>query len=165
MPQVRTLLAAALLALAATAPAGCASENALEGSLGEVLDLGFEDVEVSITETAVIVGYHKPHGEGRDIVFKLVSHTVPAEVVPKQVIDLSPAADGSSRAECTRSAADDPIRTFAAIRTGTLTFDAPLVLDQPVGGEFRVTLGEGGDAGKGRTAFGTFRVLRVVPGS
>ena len=39
------------------------------------------------------------------------------------------------------------------------------MLDQPLAGEFRVTLDEGGDAGKGRTVFGTFQVTRVVPGN
>ena len=122
-------------------------------------------MEVSITDGAVIVGYNRPHGEGRDIVFKLVVGQVPAEVVPGTVIDLAPNPDGTARATCTRSVADDPIRTLASIKTGTLTLDAIPELDKAVSGEFRVTLDEGGDAGKGRTAFGTFKVAKVVPGS
>lgn len=159
------LLAAAL---AAAALAGCEPPpNTLEGSLTEVIDLGFTDVEVSVTgdDRQIIVGYWKPHGEGRDIVFKLVADQRPSEVVPGEAIDLSPREDGTARATCTRSVGGDPIRTYAAIRSGTLRLSAIPALDRRVGGEFRVTLDEGGDAGKGRTAFGRFNVLQVKPGS
>ena len=139
--------------------------NTLEGSLGEVLDLAFVSVEVSLTDTAVIVGYNRPNLEARDIVFKLVANTPPADIVPGQPLDLSAAPDGTPRATVTRSVGEDPIRTLAAIKSGTLTFDGPLALDRGVTGSFRVTLGEGGDAGKGRTAFGTFTVKQVVPGN
>ena len=137
----------------------------LEGSLTEVLDLNFTTVEVSITDTSIILGYNRAHGDGRDIVFKLVAYTAPTDMTPGQPINLAPAPDGTPRAAATRSVADDPIRNLAAIKTGELTFQAPLELDKPNSGDFRVTLGEGGDAGKGRTAFGNFKVLRVVPGS
>ncbi|HEY3447775.1 MAG TPA: hypothetical protein VGK67_15575 [Myxococcales bacterium] len=174
MPQVRTragganrpffaVLAAALAVLAA--PACEQPPNTLEGSLGEVIDLEFTEVEVSITEWAIIVGFWKPHGEGRDIVFKLVANKRPDEVVPGQPIDLAPREDGTARATCTRSVAADPIRTYAAIKSGTLNLSAIPVLDRPIAGEYRVTLDEGGDAGKGRTAFGHFNVPRVAPGN
>ena len=47
--------------------------------------------------------------------------------------------DGTARATCTRSVAADPIRTYAAIKSGTLMLNAIPVLDQKVGGEMRVT--------------------------
>jgi len=167
MPQVRHTgalgaLGALLLALAAS---GCAVTNTLEGSLGEVLDLTFVGVEVAITDTAIIVGYNRPNLDARDIVFKLVSETAPKDLVAGQPLDLGPAPNGTPRATVTRSVGDDPIRTLAAIKTGTLSFDGPLELGRGVTGSFRVTLGEGGDAGKGRTAFGTFTVKQVVPGN
>lgn len=175
MPQVRgqargrgrpltALVAAALAVLAA--PACEPPPNTLEGSLTEIIDLGFTDVEVSITDWQVIVGFWRPHApEGRDVVFKLVANQRPDEVVPGQVIDLGPREDGTARATCTRSVGADPIRTYAAIRSGTLMLNAIPTLDQNVGGEFRVTFDEGGDAGKGRTAFGHFNVLQVKPGN
>lgn len=168
MPQVTRQIArwALVSALCAAALAGCRKgDDTLEGSLGEVIDLSFDDVEVSITEWNVIIGYHRPHGEGRDIVFKLVANKRPDEVVRGEEIDLAPLPDGTAVASCTRSVADDPIRTFAAIKTGMLKLDRVPEIDGVVGGSFRVTLAEGGDAGKGRTAFGSFRVLKVVPGN
>ena len=174
MPQVRAragganrpffaVLAAALAV--GGVPACEQPPNTLEGSLTEIIDLEFQSVEVSITEWQVIVGYWTPHLEGRDIVFKLVANKRPNEVVPGEAIELSPREDGTARATCTRSVADDPIRTYAAIKSGTLVLDAIPVLDGAVGGEFRVTFDEGGDAGKGRTAFGRFRTLKVAPGN
>ncbi len=158
----------AALGLALLALGSCGVTNTLEGSLGEVLDLSFVSVEVSITETAVIVGYNRPsggEGEGRDIVLKLVAETPPVDIVGGKALDLTALPDGTPRATVTRSVADDPIRTLAAIKLGTLTFDGKVELDRPVTGSFRVTLGEGGDAGKGRTAFGTFTVKKVVQGN
>jgi len=166
MPQVRRHLGRAALVPALLALAGgCSPVNSLEGSLTEVLDLSFTAVEVSITDSAVIIDYYRPNAESRDIVFKLVAQVKPTDVVPGKSIDLGPADDGTARASCTRSVANDPIRNLATIKSGELTLSAVPTLDQPVHGDFRVTLGEGGDAGKGRTAFGNFRVSKVVPGS
>ena len=145
--------------------AACGGSNTLEGSLGEVVDLRFDGVEVSVTDSAVTVGYFRRKGEARDLVFKLVLDSPPGNVVHEIQTDLSPTPDGRPRASVTRSVAEDPIRTYAAIKHGFVRFDGPLELDRPASGELRVTLGEGGDAGEGRTAFGTFSVERVVPGS
>lgn len=154
-------LAAALLAVAA----GCGSGNTLEGSLGEILSLDFEEAEVAVTETEVVLSYWRPKGEGRDVVFKLVVNILPGDVVSNQEYELEPLPDGAAFAVCTRAVADDPIHTLAAVRRGRFLLDAAPAVDRPVAGHFRVTLGEGGDAGKGRTAFGDFKVKRVVPGS
>lgn len=154
-------LAAALLALAA----GCGSSHTLEGSLGEILPLDFEEAEVAVTENEVVLSYWKPKGEGRDVVFKLVVSIRPGDVVPNQEYELEPLPDGTAFAVCTRAVADDPIHTLAAVRRGRFLLDAAPAVDRPVAGHFRVTLGEGGDAGKGRTVFGDFEVERVVPGS
>ncbi len=155
------LFAAAFLALAP----GCGAKDTLEGSLGEILPMDFKDVEVAVTDTEVVVSYFRPNGPGRDVVLKLVVNDAPPDVPPGQYLDLSPRPDGTANAVCTRAVANDPIHTLAAVRTGELKLSAVPVVDQPVSGEFRVTLGEGGDAGRGRTAFGTFSVTRVVHGS
>jgi hypothetical protein len=154
------LLAAAVAVLAP----GCGRETSLEGSLGEVVSFGFESVEVAVTSGSVGVSYYRPQGAGRDVVFKLVVAIAPASVPPGQDLDLAPRPDGTPNAVCTRSVGSDPIHTFAAVRVGTFTLDRVPTVDQPVTGSFRVTLGEGGEAGKGRTAFGNFKVARVVPG-
>ncbi|MGI5861782.1 MAG: hypothetical protein ACOX6T_06945 [Myxococcales bacterium] len=144
--------------------AACGEANSLEGSLGEVVDLRFDGVEVSVTDAAVSVGYFRRKGEARDLVFKLVLDSPPGSVVHGVRTDLSPMPDGRPRAAVTRSVAGDPIRTFAPIKHGFVRFDGPLEIDRPVSGELRVTLGEGGDAGEGRTAFGTFSVERIERG-
>ena len=62
-----------LTALALSALLAChGNENTLEGSLGEVLDLGFTAVEVSVTNWAIIVSYVRPRLNARDTVFRLV---------------------------------------------------------------------------------------------
>ncbi len=163
--RVTRRCAAALFAaaLGVLAP-GCGRENTLEGSLGDVVSLGFESVEVAVTTGSVVVSYYRPQGGGRDVVLKLVVGISPAIVPPGQELDLSPRPDGTPNAVCTRAVVGDPIHTLAAVLTGTFTLDRVPVVDQPVSGSFRVTLGEGGEAGKGRNAFGTFKVVRVVPG-
>lgn len=155
------LVAAVLLGLAA----GCGSGNTLEGSLTEILAMDFKEVEVALTESEVVLSYFKPKDKGRDIVFKLVVNIAPADVVANQEYKLEPLPDGTAFAVCTRAVADDPIHNLAAIRYGVFRLDAAPVVDRPVSGSFRVTFGEGGDAGKGRTAYGDFKVSRVVPGS
>jgi len=164
----RLLVALTLVAMCFS----CQGANTLEGSLGEVLDLGYTAVEVSVTGYAIIVSYVRPHLTTRDTVFRLVVYIDPTTVVSGRPIDLSPREDGSPRAQVTRSVGGDPIRTLAAIKTGELTLQgsspdggSPVFIDAPINGELRVTFGEGGDAGKGRTAFGQFRTPRVLPGS
>jgi len=155
------LLVLALL-LAAT---GCSDPNRLEGSLGEVMDLEFEEVEVARYPDSFSVAYWRPHEDMRDVAFKLVVRVPPTQIVPNTPLELGPAPDGTPRALVTRAVADDPIRTLAEVRHGTLTLNGQPTLDMPLSGSFRVTFGEGGDGGKGRTAFGEFEVERVVPGS
>lgn len=151
--------------LLALALGTCGHATSLDGSLKEILDLHFDSVEVSTTTSDIAVTYYRPNGDGRDVVLKVVGYTKPEDVVPGLPIDLAPAPDGAARGAVTRAVANDSIRTLAAIKRGSLTFDRPLEVGKPVSGNFRVTLGEGGDAGRGRTAFGDFTTPRVVPGS
>jgi hypothetical protein len=140
-------------------------DSTLEGSLTEVLDVAYTGIEISVTDWAIIVSYVRPHLTARDTVLRLVVYVAPVDVVPNQIIDLSPREDGTARATLTRAVGGDPIRTLAAIKSGQLILSAIPEVDKPVSGEWRVTLDEGGDAGKGRTAFGTFRTAAVKPGN
>ena len=71
------------------------------------------------TNAAIVVGYHRPRGEGRDVVFKLVAYRRPERGPRHQPMDLAPLPGrDSASATCTRAVADDPIRTLAAISSG-----------------------------------------------
>jgi len=153
----------AALVLCAAAPA-CPAPNTLEGSLAEVVDLRFDSVELAVTQQALILGYHRKSGEARESVFKLVVAVPPQTVEPGVEIELAPGSDGEPRAVATRAVGEESIRTFAEVRRGRLLLDCYAVVNEPCSGEFRVTLGEGGDAGEGRAAFGSFQVDAVVPG-
>jgi hypothetical protein len=157
---------AALLAAAAGALApGCRASNTLEGSLGEIVDLTFTDTEVAVTGSEVILSYYRPNGAARDVVFKLVVNIAPKDVPPGRELDLAPRPDGTANATCTRAVAGDPIHLYAAVRIGSLEMDQVPVVDGEASGSFRVTLGVGGDAGRGRTAFGNFQVDHVAQGN
>ena len=170
MPQVRETPSrgrttrCALAGALAVALVGCGSGNSLEGSLTDVVDLSFTDVEASTTDKSVIVVYYRPQGEGRDVVFKLVVFIAPGDVIPGQPFDLAPAPDGTRVAEASRSVANDPVHSYPPVKVGTVTYEEIPTLDQPLSGSWRVTFGDGGDAGRGRTAFGTFKAKRVVFG-
>ena len=153
------------LCLLAMALSCSGPDSTLEGSLTELLDVAYTGIEVSVTDWAVILSYVRPHLTARDTVLRLVVYVAPKDVVPGQLIDLSPNEDGSARASVTRAVGGDPIRTLAAIKMGQLTLSAIPEIDKPVSGEWRVTLDEGGDAGKGRTAYGIFRTSAVKPGN
>ena len=136
------LLLAALLC-------SCAQANSLEGSLTEIMDLGFTTAALSFSDcgnpldpqtcSSITLIYSRPNGKAQDIVFKLVALTAPRDVTPGQAINLGPADDGTARANVTRSVGGDPVAALAAIKSGELTINAPLEMDKPNSGDFRVT--------------------------
>jgi hypothetical protein len=163
MPLTSSLRPA--VGLLALALAACARGNALEGSLSEVVSLKFHDVEVARTDTDLSISYFTWVGDAtlgaRDTVFKLDVYL--SSVIPDAPFDLSPDLDGNRRAEATRAVAEDPIRRYAPLHNGAITFDREVQVGYPTSGTFHVFFAEGGDAGKGRTAYGNFDVPVVVP--
>ena len=158
---------APLLALLAWLGAGCGTSNTLEGSLSEVVKIGFKQVEVTRTDTQIAVSYFTPVGPAdqgaRDTVFKLTVNL--SSVIAGTPADLTPDLDGNPRAQATRAVADDPVHLFAPLLNGSITFDASPDVEKKTSGSFHVFFGDGGDAGKGRTAYGTFSVAAVVSGT
>jgi hypothetical protein len=147
--------------LALVLASSCAQANALEGSLGEIVDLRFTSVEVARGPGALAVRYLEPVGEVQEVVLSLVVTLADEELVAGRPLDIGPAADGTARATLSRVRANDPIRDFAPVRRGTLWLEAVPELGKPTSGEWRVTLGEGG-VGEGRTVTGLFEVDAVV---
>lgn len=135
---------------------GCSEANTLEGSLTEILDLDFTDVKAVISDSEVSIRYLRYRGEQgadnpEDVVFKL---SVSGSITSGSELDLSPSLDGTINASVTRSVAEDPVHILAAVKRGTLKVDS--LTTTHIIGSFRVTLDAGGDAGRGRTAFGKF---------
>ncbi len=135
---------------------GCSETNTLEGSLTEILDLDFTDVKAAVSDSEASIRYLRYRGEqgadnSEDVVFKL---SALGSVTSGSELDLSPSPDGTINASVTRSVAEDPVHLLAGVKRGTLKIDS--LTTTHISGSFRVTLGEGGDAGRGRTAFGKF---------
>ncbi len=149
---------------AAAALGSCGRANSLEGSLVEVVTLGFQEVEVARGDTAVSISYFTKTGTadqpGRDIVLRLVVHLT--SVQPNVPFDLAPDLDGNRKAEAVRSVVNDPVHAYAPVVSGAITFDQSPDVEKPASGTFHVFFGDGGDAGKGRTAYGSFTVKSVV---
>ena len=158
MPQVSRLLA-----LVALACAGCGPGNTLEGSLGEALDLRFDGVEVQADKATLTVLYQRGTVAPKDVVFKLVVRTAGLKIDPRVTIDLAP-PDAAPLAVATRVVPNDPVHDLPLVKRGQLSLDAAPEAGKPLTGSFRLTFGEGGDAGKGRQALGTFTVTSVVAG-
>lgn len=147
--------------LMALALGACGRSNTLEGSLTEIIDLSFTEAEVQRGADAVVIAYTRPKGEGKDTVFRLVVKV--RDIEPGAELTLVEGENGIP-ATASRAVADDPVRNFPPIRRGMVLFDSDPLVGGGTSGEFRATFGDGGDAGKGTTVFGTFTVARVATG-
>lgn len=159
-------------ALGAVLSAACGSNFAgtLEGSLTEIMpDLfDFRDGEVQFDpKSSLAVAYfavrdNGPDASRRDTVFKIVVRLAQAPLDGQtRTADLAPDFDEQPKATVSRNVREDPRSVLAPIKAGTFAVDSEPEVGKSLGGHFRVTFGMGGDAGQGRTAFGTFWAREV----
>jgi hypothetical protein len=161
-------LAAALLALAACGPQDPkVPRHRLEGSLGQVLDLGYDEVRVQLAPEDVSVLFVRVRASdgtadagastSEDYPFKVAVDLLGAPPFGAVRVDLAEQDEaGVQRGVFSRNVLGDPRREFPAAVRSTLYFDRVPVEGGVVKGDFHVTFEDGIEAASGRTVFGSF---------
>lgn len=159
----------------------------LEGSLGQVMDLGFDEARILVAPEDVSLvfvrirplsggapsdggGLPDPLASGNSedyplkIAWRLVDEQLPevgARLDLTEPTSSSPTAP--QRGTVSRNVNNDPRTTFPRLSRGTLRFDRALDPDARVGGDFHLTFENGIEVASGRTAFSTAFTARVQP--
>jgi hypothetical protein len=143
----------------------------LEGSLGQLMDLGYDRVRVQLAPDDVSLLFVRVHqltafgdagsggtaGTSEDYPFRvgLLRWGRPLDAGVEQ--DLSEdGGSGTQRATFSRDVLNDPRKQFPPCRIGGLRFDADLVPGTSVSGDFHVTFENGIETASGRTVFDSF---------
>ncbi len=151
----------AAVALAALPLWACSPPKVLDGSLGELLNLHYQDVTVQSDGTQVSVEYTSPQGDGSNTVFQVSAVFAGINLLPGTVVRLEePSPLGGQRGHVSRSVIDEPARAFPLIELGEFELDAlPDVSGQVVNGRFSVAFTNGTAFASGRTVFQSFEAL------
>lgn len=180
----RRLGGAALGALLASActpsdPSKAAARYRLEGSLTQVMDLGYDEVRVILAPQDVSLlfvrqrpledapddgGVQEEAGLSEDYPLK-VGWALGMDMAPSGGrVDLTEEdADGNQRGVVSRNVLNDPRKLFPRLARGTLSFSRPPEPDTTVSGDFHCTFENGIEAASGRTVFANFTARVVTP--
>jgi hypothetical protein len=154
-----------LLAVVACGP------KVVEGSLGEVLDLTYQDIKLSFSGPQVAVRWTRPRGAGQDEVIAVSekfdglnvytgTYVNLAEILEPTdggMIDLDAGTTLAQRGLVTRDVFNDPRKSFPSIGEGFMVlYDVPRD-GGTVSGSFSVTFSRCVEFGCGRTLFGDFK--------
>ena len=177
-------LAFAVVAMACSAcgdPKKPAPKFRLEGSLTQVMDLGYDEVRILVAPEDVSLLFVRIHplgsvspddggtvdpnmmtGQSEDyplkVAFRLLGDPAGGRV------DLAALdTNGAQRGTVSRNVANDPRNTLPLLVRGTMYFDHSLDPGAVVHGDFNVTFENGIDAASGRTAFSTSFSAKVQP--
>jgi hypothetical protein len=153
----------------------------LEGSVGQVMDLGYDSARILLAPEDVSLLFVRSHPLGTTIsedggtvdpmdqgttedyplkvAYRLLGDTLDGGRLDLAALD----SNGVPRGVAARNVANDPRTTLPTIIRGELFFDRPLVPDALVHGDFHVTFENGIEAASGRTAFSTSFTARVQP--
>lgn len=158
-----------LLLACAVALAGCAADNSLGGSLGEIFPLDVSRVEVAKNTEALQVTYYRNRGVFLDVVVRLSvsiqdEGVAPDGGVPTMALTSGKRIDlkglsptGTLRATVTHAPGGEPVRNLPPIKNGDLVITQGGGVGQPIKGNFSMLFEqEGGDIGFGRTLYGAF---------
>lgn len=149
---------AAALLLFGSLLAGCGGgpAKALEGSLVELYELEYQDVEITRSDNGLelSVAFFQPRGVGRDLVLKVTSRS-PASGVSAP-IDLAEVKEGQQVGVLSLDREGDPRKELPGLARGTLSLEDTLSPGATIGGELRVTFENGTHPAAGRTVFGSF---------
>lgn len=155
-----------MLSLSTCGPANGPKQR-LEGSLGQVMDLGYDEVTLGFDGTAATVNFRRKKGMGFDTSLSVTTRIDQAALPDGgmealrggqtyNLVDVL--SSGLPRGDVSRNVLDDPRTTFPPIRVGEMTFNNIPVSGQDLtaGGDFHVTFTAGVEAASGRTVFGSF---------
>ena len=157
--------------------------NKIEGSLGAMLDLSYQDTKLQFAGPQVAVSWTRPRGSGQDAVLVVSEKLDGLTVYTGDYVDLAaalpdfaladagfllpdggligPGADGGiplQRGLVTRDVFNDPRHDFPGISNGFMVlYDVPGDAGTTVRGSFSVTFARCVDFGCGRTVFGDFQ--------
>jgi hypothetical protein len=176
----RRQLAVLCVALGAMALSACNNDPTkkppkfrLEGSLGQVMDMGYDEARVLIAPTDISLLFVRLHPVGSvfDDAGVGVSEDYPLKVAYRLLgdpvggrVDLAALdMNGAQRGSISRNVANDPRNTLPPILRGTMYFDRALDPDAVVGGDFHITFENGIEAASGRTVFSTSLTAKVQP--
>jgi hypothetical protein len=172
----RAAVALAVVVLAASCADPSRASAFLEGSLGQLMDLGYDRVRVQLAPDDVALLFVRVHplsagadggvagaGALEDYPFKVGLQRWGRELdagLEQDLAEESPA--GTQRGSFTRDVQGDPRKSFPRCFRGGLRFEAPLVAGSTVRGDFHVTFENGIETASGRTVFGSF-TAEVMP--
>ena len=148
----------------------------LEGSLGQVMDTGYDVARVLVAPQDVSLLFVRIHpikaistdggmdmmGIGEDYPLK-VAFRLLGEPIGGRYDLAGVDMNGAQRGTLSRNVTNDPRNTLPPILRGTLAFDRPLDPDVVVNGDFHVTFENGIQAASGRTVFSTSFSAKVQP--
>ncbi len=147
--MLRAICASGLLLLAS-----CGSQS-LEGSLGESLDLSFNQVEIRRNAQALQISYLR--SDGKEVVARMTVVTEGLDLKSKVSLAGRYAA-GHPRTVVTRAVDGEPLVVLPAVENGTLELSEDPAPDKVITGNFSLAFAtSGGDTGGGRTLLGTFQ--------
>lgn len=186
MTTVRPTLRALALALLASGLVACEVDPKnpppkyrLEGSLTQVMDLGYDEARILIApeDVSLIFVRIRPlssvdPGDGGTPTMAGTTEDYPLKVAYRLLQDGLPSGgrvdlaavdeNGAQRGVLSRLVQNDPRNTLPPIIRGTIAFDRPLDPDTVVSGDFHVTFENGVEAASGRTVFSKYSA-RVQP--
>lgn len=167
MPVIQRAAQAGLrlstLGLLLASASGCA-DPFVEGSLGSILDLHYDQVFVDTSADEVGVRFVQQHGAGtaagEDTVLRVTAWRTGIALFPNIDFDLAELISGSTqRGTVSRSVTDDPRRTFPPIKVGELLLrdvPDPTNSGMRIRGSFHVLFENGTEYASGHTVFANF---------
>lgn len=177
-PLSRTLVLSSLVlgASACGDPNNPPPKFRLEGSLTQVMDLGYDEARIlkAPEDIALLFVRVKPLGTSTDGGSAGVAEEYPFRVAyrfagqdaPQGPIELELTAlddNGNQRGVAQRNVTNDPLIAFPEIHIGKLKLDQALTEGDLVTGSFHITFVTGTETASGRTCFSKAFTARVQP--
>lgn len=155
-----------LAALCAAFASGCAVDNSLGGSIGEVFPLEVSRVEVYRNEEALQITYYRNRGVFLDVVVRIGLALKDIDLKPGTRVPLEGEyAPNHPRVSVSHAPGGEPIRLLPPVQKGELNLTGGGPAGTVTSGNFSMLFaGEGGDIGEGRTLSGNFSALAVDAG-
>jgi hypothetical protein len=159
----------ALMLLTCQGGDGKGSRLRLEGSLSQVMNVGFDSARIFVSPKDVALEFIRqrrvdgldgsvvdPTGVNEDTTLSIAFPWTGGRISGGTRIDLNPTDGGTTQGVCTRNVFGDPRRTFPTVVRGSIFFGGSLEPGSTVRGDFNVTFDNGVEAASGRTAFSSY---------
>ncbi len=134
-----------------------APKHQLDGSLLELMDLGYDEVVLTETVDDISIRFVRKLGASEETVFKVSMALLDLMWVAGKPVDLTETlSTGAQRGVMSRNVTNDPRTMFPLLARGTLTLNSIPMQNQRTRGDFRVTFINGIEPACGHTAYGSF---------